>query len=328
MPLAACRRKSIERFTIDSDRRSHDPDGEDAVCNQITVATRSVRCSRLSTRTAIVMTALFAAGAMANRPADAVGAPPEVIRDSTPDGVEFGMWNRSGNKPAPVLFVLAGTIESTLEKPYFRQCGNELADHGWVCVSIDLPCHGTQATDGEPAGLSGWSQLAAKQHDFVAESNARLSRVLDHLIKSGIADPERIVACGTSRGGFLAIHFAAHDTRVKCVAGFAPVTDLAALSEFRAIADSPFVTRLSLEGQAEALAGRPVWIVIGDQDERAGTERAIAFAQKLTAASREKKLDSRIELSVLPLTVNERAPSPTMLTGCVTWRAPLVRKTV
>ena len=61
------------------------------------------------------------------------------------------------------------------------------------------------------AGLSGWRHLAGKKRDFVAESNGRLTRVLDHLIKSGIADPKRIAACGTSRGGFLAIHFAVHD---------------------------------------------------------------------------------------------------------------------
>lgn len=124
--------------------------------------------------------------------------------------------------------------------------------------------------------------------------------MLDHLIQSGIADAKRIAACGTSRGGFLAIHFAAHDGRVKCAAGFAPVTDLAALREFRAIADSSFVRALSLETQAKQLAGRPVWIVIGDQDERVGTDLAINFARKLTAASREQKLDSRVELHVLP----------------------------
>ena len=37
-----------------------------------------------------------------------------------------------------------------------------------------------------------------------------------------------------------------------------------------------------------------------DQDERVGTDLAITFARKLTAASREKKLDSRAELHVLP----------------------------
>ncbi|MCA9057095.1 MAG: prolyl oligopeptidase family serine peptidase, partial [Planctomycetaceae bacterium] len=224
------------------------------------VAVRTEECS--VGRSAIMLTAAFLLAIASSAGAE---TSPKLERISTPDGVEFGLWNRNSDEAAPVLFVLAGTIESTLDKVSFRQCGNELARHGWVCVSIDLPCHGTRAGDGEPAGLSGWSHLAAKQIDFVAESNTRLSRVLDHLIEAGIADPERIAACGTSRGGFLAIHFAAYDRRVKCAAGFAPVTDLAALSEFQAIADSPFVAALCLENQADALAGRPVWIVIGDQ---------------------------------------------------------------
>ncbi len=224
----------------------------------------------------------------------------EIARGKTSDDVEYGVWNRVDDGPAPVLFVLASTIDETLGSAYFRQCGNELAEHGWVCVSIDLPCHGTQSVEREPAGLNGWSDLAAQKRDFVAEANQRLSHVLDHLIKTGVADPERVAACGTSRGGFLAIHFAAHDERVQCAAGFAPVTDLEALREFRAIADSPFVAGLSLKSRAEKLAGRPVWIVIGDQDERVGTDRAVAFAQKLTAASRAKKQKSRVEIIVVP----------------------------
>ena len=253
-----------------------------------------------SVRMVIVIAALCAVFVMAGEVLAAVQGPSKFVRRSTPGGVEFGIWNRSGDRPAPILFVLAGTIESTLGEAYYRQCGNQLAEHGWVCVSIDLPCHGAQATGGEPPGLSGWSHLAGKKRDFVAESNVRLTHVLDHLIKAGIADPKRIAVCGTSRGGFLAIHFAAHDRRVKCAASFAPVTDLAALSEFRAISDSPFVAALSLQTRSEQLAGRPVWIVIGDQDQRVGTDLAITFARKLTAVSQQKKLDSRVELHVLP----------------------------
>ncbi|NQV28111.1 MAG: prolyl oligopeptidase family serine peptidase [Rhodopirellula sp.] len=258
------------------------------------------RSHRKPARTTRIVVGLLAVWLLCSSSLPAQESPEPFVRRTIPDGIEYGLWNRTDSAPAPVLFVLAGTIESTLGKPYFRQCGNELAEHGWVCVTIDLPCHGTQAVEGQPTGLSGWSDLATRKRDFVAESNARLTRVLDHLIESGVADPERIAACGTSRGGFLAIHFAAHDKRVKCAAGFAPVTDLAALSEFRAIVDDPFVATLSLESRIEQLTGRPVWIVIGDQDERVGTDRANVFAQKLTAASRAKKQDSRVELNILP----------------------------
>jgi dienelactone hydrolase len=214
----------------------------------------------------------------------------------TRGGVEYGVWNQTSDEPAPVLFVLASTIDATLGSAYYRQSGNELAAHGWISVSIDLPCHGKQEREGEPSGLSGWSHRLAKNEDIIAEFNTRLTEVLDHLIKTGVADPERIAVCGTSRGGFLALHFAAHDDRVKCAAAFAPMTDPRVVNEFVANATQRLVVKSNLENQADRLAGRPVWIVIGDRDQRVGTGRAVTLAQKLTAASREKKIDSRVEL--------------------------------
>ena len=252
----------------------------------------------------LVASAVVAAIAMtATRPVTSAETQPEpaLLQFTTPDGIEYGVWNSTPEtKSAPTLFVLASTIETTLGQTYYRQCGNELAEHGWVCVTIDLPCHGKQAVAGEPAGLSGWSHRLANNEDVVAEFNVRLSKVLDHLIETGVTDPERIAACGTSRGGFLALHFAAHDQRVKCAAAFAPMTDPRVVNEFVANAEHPFVATASVENQADKLAGRPVWIVIGDQDERVGTDRALALAQKLTAVSREKKRDSRVELHVMP----------------------------
>ncbi|MCH9726657.1 MAG: prolyl oligopeptidase family serine peptidase [Planctomycetes bacterium] len=224
----------------------------------------------------------------------------EIKRFETPEGVKYGVWGKKTKKPAPILFALGGTIDSILNSAYFRQCGNELAEFGYLTVSIDISCHGEQCPKGQPCGLGGWSFLAAKGEDFVAESNKRLSSVLDHLIKTGVADPERIVSCGTSRGGFLAIHFAASDKRVKCALGFAPVTDLAALSEFRKTKEHPLVKKLSLAEQADNLAGRPVWIIIGDQDERVSTRAAYEVAHRITEASRTKKLPSRVQLHIMP----------------------------
>ncbi|MEZ6128876.1 MAG: prolyl oligopeptidase family serine peptidase [Planctomycetaceae bacterium] len=222
-----------------------------------------------------------------------------IERLSTPDGVAYGLWNTRALKPAPTLIILAGTIDSTLEKPYFRQCGNELAEHGYLCVSIDIPCHGVHSVPTR-SGLAGWAQHAIHEEDFVADNNVRLSAVLNHLIETGRTDPNQIAVCGTSRGGFLALHFAAHDERVRCVAAFAPVTDLAGLSEFRGHTEHPFVKQLSAIHQADKLAGRPVWIVIGDQDERVGTHHAIDLAAGITAASRKQQRPSQVELQVMP----------------------------
>lgn len=74
---------------------------------------------------------------------------------------------------------------------------------GYLSVSIDLPWHGSQTGDRRPSGLSGWGELDRKDVDFMAPFNDRLSEVLDHLIQTENADPEKIAICGTSRGGSL-----------------------------------------------------------------------------------------------------------------------------
>ena len=219
----------------------------------------------------------------------------------TLDGIEFGIWgNTNHEQPAPTLIVLATTIKNTLNSAYYRHCGNQLVKRGYICISINLPCHGDQRVDGEPEGLSGWSHRAARDSDFVAEFNNRLSKVLDHLIKQGVSDPRKIAACGTSRGGFLALHAAIHDPRVKCVAGFAPVTDLSVLREFKSTSERRLVKQLNLIKRAKDLAGRKVWIVIGDQDKRVGTDHAVQLAREISRESRKLKLPSRVTLHVLP----------------------------
>lgn len=240
--------------------------------------------------------------------AAAAPAEPTVELGKTADGVEYGTWSTKAARPAPLLIILAGTIEDTLSSPYFRQCGNQLAEQGYLCASIDLPCHGKQVRDSERSGLSGWSQRAARGDNFVAECNQRLASVVDHLIEAGAVDPSRMAVCGTSRGGYLAIHFAAHDHRVQCAAAFGPVTDLAAVSEFRAVAEAPLVRQLSLASHAEKLVGRPVWISIGHADERVGTQHAVALGELMEKLARERQIEHRMQVHVVPGTPGHTTP--------------------
>lgn len=221
-----------------------------------------------------------------------------VTHETTPGGVEFGIRGTPTTKPAPTLIVLSGTIDDALLNPAFTQAGKFLAPQGYLLVSIDLPCHGEPLKEGF-SGLVGWAERAKTGDDFAQEFNKRMSEVLDQLTAEGLTDPERIAACGTSRGGFLAIRFMAHDKRVKCAAGFSPVTDLRRLSEFGIAASVPFVAEMSLEGHVEELKGKPVFIVIGDRDERVGTDSAIQFARKLSAAALKADIPSEVALHVL-----------------------------
>ena len=228
------------------------------------------------------------------------GLTPSLAHGETESGVKYGVWGYPVEGPAPVLINLGSTIEEILSSAYFRQAGNELAERGYLSVSIDIPGHGDQHLAGEPDGLKAWRVRADRAENFVTENNRRLTDVVDHLIRTGVADPKRIAVCGTSRGGFLALHFAAHDPRVKVVAAFAPVTDLLVLHEFDGADGVSLVNELATEKLADGLRGKSVWIIIGDRDERVGTDEAIGTARAITRAALRHGESSQVEFHVLP----------------------------
>lgn len=244
---------------------------------------------KLSRRTALTGTAAAMLGLGGASTVGATGATASeeddvLERHTTPDGVEFGLFGRAWDHPVPIMLVLTATIDQALGIPYYRQAGRYLTGPPATVrlVSIDLPCHGTQRRPDEPEGLAGWAHRAVNRDDFTAEFNQRMRSVVDHLIAEGVADPTKIVASGTSRGGFCAIRYAAHDSRVACAVGYAPVTDLRALGVFRIAEDVPEVDQWSLEAHTGPLAGRPVYVVIGDRDPVVSTDAAIRFARKLS----------------------------------------------
>src|SRR5207237_9901005 len=127
--------------------------------------------------------------------------------------------------------VFAASAEESLGSADFNKVWRLLGRQGYLCVSLDVPCHGEDQKAKEN-GLAGWRVRLEKGDTLIPGFVAKASAVLDHLIKEGYTDPRRVAACGTSRGGFIALHFAAAEPRVRCVAAFAPVTNLLALREF------------------------------------------------------------------------------------------------
>lgn len=233
---------------------------------------------------------------VARLPAD---EPPQAQILETPNGVRFGIWPQKPAKPTPTLFIFAGGLEDALNNEYFRQSGNQLAKQGYLCVSVDLPCHGKEVRGGEPTGIDGWRYRGEAGEDFVAAATKRFSQVLDDLIEKKLTDPGKVAACGTSRGGYMAVQFAAADLRVKAAAAFAPVTDLLLVKEFTSTQKKDFFQKLSLHDQAEKLAGRAVWLIIGDRDDRVSTDAAISFCRAVTAASVKQQKPALVDLLVI-----------------------------
>ncbi len=228
---------------------------------------------------------------------DAVQKPVEILK--TPGGVRFGISGTKPATPAPTLFVFANDISTTLESDDYNKAGKLLAREGVLCVALDMPCHGQDVRDGEPQGIDGWAARLRKEEDFLGAFTKNASAVLDHLITEGYTDREKVAVCGTSRGGFVALHFAAVEPRVRCVAAFAPVTDLIVVREFQELAQHAATNALALSRHAAKLAGRPIWMCIGNNDERVDTDRAIAFTREVVKASVAQKKRPLVELHVM-----------------------------
>lgn len=232
----------------------------------------------------------------------AQAATKDSVRHFTTDnGTEFGLWGGNNEKkPAPVLFVLASSIEETLGTEYFRQCGNRLArEYGWLCVSLDLPYHGKLQKDTAFAGLNGWAKAIKKREDIISANNGRMHDILEYLVRKGIADEKNIFATGSSRGGYLALQFAASEHRVRSVVAFAPVTELTAVREFSAIPKKDILPIYNLDNHLDSLATKDIWFVIGDRDERVGTDLMVDFAKRVRQAQRTINSPARMELNVM-----------------------------
>jgi pimeloyl-ACP methyl ester carboxylesterase len=218
----------------------------------------------------------------------------------TPAGTAFALLAAT-SLPAPTLLVCAGGAEETLTHEIYGRTGRHLQAQGWNVISLDLPCHGADQREGEPEGLAGWRARIEKGENFVADWCRRVDDVLGYLVEQGIADPAGLMADGTSRGGFLACHAAAANPRLRAVAAFAPVTDLLTLREFAGMENDPLTQQLTLVNQADALADRAVWIIIGNDDERVGTDQAMELSRRLVRAAVERGLEPQVTLHVLPV---------------------------
>jgi dienelactone hydrolase len=218
----------------------------------------------------------------------------------TPDRVRFGLIGTAGKAPAPTLFVFAHAIEDMQRHPVYTEVASILAKEGWIGVVIDPPCHGEDVRPGEPGQLLGWRHRLEQGEDFMPAFVAKARAVLDLLVQQGIADPGRVAACGTSRGGFLAYHFAASEPRVRAVAGISPVARLNALREFATTSRRERADQLDLTRLAPKLAGRAVWLSIGNNDVRVNTDDAIAFTRAVVhEAARPDRPNERIPVELL-----------------------------
>lgn len=207
------------------------------------------------------------------------------------------------SRPCPVLVLLAGDAVMSLTVEPYCLVGEQLHEEGWTVVSLDLPCHGDDIRSSEAPELGGWAARIAEGEDIVAAFVRRMADLTGYMLAERIAELGEIAVAGTSRGGFMALHAAAGCRRIGRVAAFSPVVDLAALQEFRGKHNPALVDRLSLLHRTEALADRDIWITIGKNDRRVGTENVVEFYDALAASATtptDVRPDRRLRLVDVP----------------------------
>src|SRR5687768_16793126 len=112
----------------------------------------------------------------------------------TPCGVRFGMTGGAEKAPAPTLFVFAKSLEESLSEDDYFEIGRVVTPHGYRCVSLDMPCHGQDARQGEPHGLDGWRARIESGEEVIAPFVRDLAAVLDYLIEEGWTDAAQVAA--------------------------------------------------------------------------------------------------------------------------------------
>lgn len=181
---------------------------------------------------------------------------------------------------AALLLAFGGTRQAVLDGDSGFAPALHFVRAGHRALSFDLPNHGDfvdqygQSIDGICAAFVAGDDPFAR---FVAHGKAAITAC----VEKGLARPGRIFACGGSRGGYCALRLAAAEKRIGGVAGLAPVTDWRILREFEAVKERADVAGLALHNWAAELAGRPVYLAIGNHDHRVGTHACMELARRL-----------------------------------------------
>lgn len=197
-----------------------------------------------------------------------------------------------------LLLSFAADKETSLDCEPYNLTAKQFLESGHRVLSFDLPSHGS-FIDENGEGIQGFrNAFIWGKNSFELFLKDALT-VIDHCIVEGLAQSGRIVVSGTSRAGYLALRLLAADARVAAAAVYAPVTDWRDLTEFAAERERDDLAATRLSEFADGMVGRPIFIVIGNHDERVSTASCCQFYLDLVVANRgQGKDDSHLNFQI------------------------------
>lgn len=259
---------------------------------------------------ATVLCMLWLVARLATQAAPAAEPPPATVVDFDVSRPQETLHVRLLDPPEatraaqPWLLLTFSTDRQTslTGEPYCGP-GYQFLRAGHRVASFDLPAHGDRI-DARGKGIDGLRERFLANDDPFVRFCGDGSAVIDELIRRNLAVEGRIAVVGVSRAGYCATRLLAADRRIAGGAALAPVTDWRVLSEFAEVRTRDDVARLALEQFAPALVGRPLYMAMGNRDQRVGTDALLRFGASLCVAEEQ----ARVERSRLKLLVVDDSP--------------------
>lgn len=197
-----------------------------------------------------------------------------------------------------LLLTFSSTRQAAFYETPYDIPARVFAAAGHAVASFDLPNHGEQV-NAFGQGIDGFCAAFGAGTDPFVQFIDQGRAVIDACLAQGVGQGG-LVACGVSRAAYCALRLAAAEPRIQAVSGLAPVIDWRALREFAQVREQPAVAALTLDHYATHLAGRAIFLAIGNADLRVSSAACLRFGARLLeleeAASRQ---NSAVELHLV-----------------------------
>lgn len=197
--------------------------------------------------------------------------------------------NKLADRPA-LLMTFGYDRHVSLFKDPYSLTARAFLKQGHRVLSFDLPCHG-ERVDKFGKWINGFRNSFIAGTDpfeiFVEDGQA----VITNCINRGLATPGKIAVGGASRAGYMALRLLAADTRIAAGIGMAPVTDWRQLSEFAPVRERGDVADLQLTHFVKQMIGKHIYLAIGKNDNRVGTDACRDFYRVLKKTQADAKCD-------------------------------------
>ena len=195
--------------------------------------------------------------------------------------------------PLPAFFYFALSAGDSLETDPYNQPVKLLQKNLCRIFSVTLPGH--ENNHSPQKAINIWVEKMSKGEEVIPNFIQKLKEAIDYLspnFRNG-----KLAVIGLSRGAFIACHIAAVCPQISHILGYAPLTKLSILKEYK-FSNNSF---LDLENLASKIYNRKLRFYIGNCDTRVGVEHAFSMIHKLSKAANERKISSpSIELIISP----------------------------